>query len=90
MEAARYDSAEDNLQYLLNPLLSIQLVNGRELDYPCYNGRYGTPANNSDHSTKSDDLRSINHIQRLQQEPRLTDSVCQGCYEHPAEFEFIE
>ena len=56
------------------------LINGRELDHPRYDGRYDKPTNNSDHSPKSDDLRSMNHKQLPQQEPRVTDSVCQGCY----------
>ena len=64
----------------MNPLTHIRTINGRELDHPRYGGRYGTPVNNNNHSTNSDDLRSTNHIQQPQQEPRVNDSFHQGCY----------
>ena len=91
MEAARYCSSEDTVQHLLNSFSSIQVVNGSELGYPRYKGRYTSPTNNSDHSTTSNDLQPTDHTQQqLQQEPPPTTSVCQGCYEHIADIGTME
>ena len=104
MEAARYYGSMEIVQYSMNPLTHIRTISGRELDHPRYDGRYDKPTNNSDHSIDSDDLQSINHVyrggnarrsayydpQRLQQEPQLTDLACQGCYEHPANYDYMD
>ena len=63
------------------PELIDEMVNGRELDQPCYNGRYCVSANNSGHSTTSNDR---------QQERQLTTVVCEGFFEHPADLEKLD
>ena len=40
------------------------LINSRELDHPCYNGRYGTLPYNNDHSTKFDDPQLSDHTRQ--------------------------
>ena len=81
MEAAQYRVSVGNVQYRLGSLQKIEIVNGRELDHPCYNGRYCVSANNSGHSGTSNDLR---------QELQLTTAVCKGFFEHPADFEMLD
>ena len=91
MEAARYQISRENALHLLDPPPPIRTISGRELDHPWYDGRYGTPANHNDHSTKSDDQQSIDHLQqRPQQELSSTTIVCQGCCEHPVDLDTID
>ena len=52
MEAAKYQPSRENALHLLDPPPPIRTIRGRELDYPCYGGRYGTPANHNNHSRK--------------------------------------
>ena len=86
MDLSRYRSLDDNDRYVLDPLVSLRLIDRRELDLPCYNGRYHQPMNYDDHSTRSYGSLSFDHLQqRLQQERRLKILESQGCYEHPSD-----
>ena len=81
MEAAQYRVSVGNVQYRLDSLQKIEMVDGRELDHPCFNDRYCVPANNSGHSTTSNDQ---------QQGRQLTTTHCKGLFEHLADLEKMD
>ena len=68
-----------------------QLIQGRELDRPCYQGRYNPTTDSKNHSTTPDDHNSSDYNQRRpQQEPPLPTLVCQRYEDQWADMDALE